>query len=73
MARINCTVDSCTYWDNNNICRAEEILVTINDAAGTARAEFGKLGGSTKPKTSYETQCKTFKPRETHGSDTDRK
>jgi len=65
MAKINCTVDDCVYWGSGNICKADEILVTINEATGSAgRLELGEMGATKNAKTSYETQCKTFKPRQ---------
>jgi hypothetical protein len=66
VAKIKCTVNSCRYWDTDNICRAEEIMVTINEAsggAGAGRTEFGQLGAAKEVGTSHETQCKTFQPR----------
>ncbi|MGA9174723.1 MAG: DUF1540 domain-containing protein [Thermoactinomyces sp.] len=46
---VMCEVDSCTYWGNGNLCKADEIYVV----AHTEKAQETK-----------ETDCKTFKPKQ---------
>jgi len=58
---IKCSVNSCHYWKKNNICGANEIEVARN-LAGKNDIEAGMFGN--KSSTSNETQCVTFKPRE---------
>jgi len=47
---ILCEVNNCHFWKNGNHCGAEEIYVVSHS---------GKHAAS-----SYETDCKTFKPTE---------
>jgi len=47
---ILCEVNNCHFWKNGNHCSAEEIYVVSHS---------GKHAAS-----SYETDCKTFKPTE---------
>lgn len=58
---IGCTVDTCTYWGAGNRCVAERIMVRLNAAA--ARVEFGALGQKPEARTSEETMCQTFRPK----------
>jgi len=64
VAKINCAVDSCMYWDNGNICRADEIWVRFNRTMGGVRTEFAAVEQSRKARTSAETCCDTFRPRD---------
>ncbi|HHV62742.1 MAG TPA: DUF1540 domain-containing protein [Firmicutes bacterium] len=71
---VKCSVDTCYYWGNGNVCNAKEIFVENSvfqeresgakgrARAGAARMEVGALG-ELKAKTSDETCCKTFKPK----------
>ncbi|SEM69933.1 DUF1540 domain-containing protein [Lihuaxuella thermophila] len=47
---VMCEVNSCTYWGQGNLCRADEIYV-VN--------KYEKQASD-----SEETDCKTFKPKQ---------
>lgn len=50
MARdVLCEVRSCTFWEQGNLCSAEEIYVVSNQAEEASHSE--------------ETDCKTFEPK----------
>ncbi|MGE5528270.1 MAG: DUF1540 domain-containing protein [Patescibacteria group bacterium] len=61
MAKINCSVDSCTYWGKGDVCEADSIMVR-NNQVQRYDMEIGAMGGM-NPETSAETMCETFKPR----------
>lgn len=69
MTRIRCTVDSCSYWDQQNNCRASSILVTSDafsaqHSGGVDSAGIGTLE-TTPVSTNAGTCCKTFARRGT--------
>ncbi len=60
---VKCYVDSCYYWGQNNFCEAETIEVD-NQTVGDRSMEIGSLGDAqNEAKTSKETYCRTFKPK----------
>lgn len=66
VTRVNCTVDSCVFWEKNNLCGATEITVaalSTDGRSGRRDMEVGAIGESKVVNTSSETQCVTFKPR----------
>ena len=59
---VKCSVDSCAYWGHNNRCEAQEI--EVNDWRGMSRdMEIGVIGVAERARTSEQTNCKTFKPK----------
>lgn len=64
MAKIHCSVNSCHYWSNNNICDASEIMVTADSFADKAPDKVDALEASTISQTPVnqcmETCCKTY-------------
>jgi hypothetical protein len=62
MNRIKCSVSSCQYNDDGEVCKADEIEVRNNFGA-TDDMEFGDMEGETGARTSMETCCETFVPR----------
>lgn len=46
---VLCEVDSCIYWGDGNLCRADAIYVVSNT--------------NEQAKDSEETDCKTFQPK----------
>ncbi len=62
MGRIKCSVASCSYNENADICKAGEIKVKNNFGA-TDDMEFADMDGEYKARTSVETCCETFIPR----------
>lgn len=60
--KVRCYVDSCQYWDHNNLCDADVIEVD-NQQAGHDM-EIGALGeGFAEAQTSKATYCRTFTPK----------
>jgi hypothetical protein len=70
MTNVRCSVNTCHYWGQGDVCRASDITVKNNMATdmdddfeeGPAGMEIGILGSSAK--TSGQTCCETFKPRD---------
>jgi hypothetical protein len=59
---IKCSVDSCEYWDQGNICGADGIEVdNIVANTGNEAMEIGSIGVSMEANQSEETCCRTFK------------
>jgi hypothetical protein len=68
-SRIKCYVDSCEYWGHNNQCEAARIEVDnmSRRAPGKGDMEIGQLGkGYGEARTSDDTCCETFRPRQGH-------
>lgn len=60
---VKCYVDSCRYWDQNNLCDADTIEVD-NQGMNNQMMEIGALGeGEKEAKTSKATYCRTFTPK----------
>lgn len=60
---IYCTVNSCYYYGGGDKCKASKIMVKNNPAGlQNANMEIGTLGGEAK--TSNQTLCETFIPRD---------
>ncbi|MGI5839192.1 MAG: DUF1540 domain-containing protein [bacterium] len=64
MPQIHCSVNSCHYWKQGNICDAQEIMVT-SDALGSSLSDSidapsYQTFGSTPVNTCMDTCCKTF-------------
>lgn len=70
MTEVRCSVTSCEYWGKGDVCRADAIKVKnsmatdVDDdfAEGSVGMEIGILG--TSARTSGQTCCETFKPRD---------
>lgn len=48
LSGVKCTVNNCTYWENNNRCTASTIEVNMDS-------------GVSSPRQSDQTNCHTFK------------
>lgn len=61
---IRCTVNSCYYYETNDRCVAERIMVRNNPAfkGDATRLEVGELGATANPRVSEQTMCETFIP-----------
>ncbi|HHW12078.1 MAG TPA: DUF1540 domain-containing protein [Firmicutes bacterium] len=60
--KVKCYVDSCHYWDQNNICVADTI--EVDNQRFNPDMEIGTLGGGhNEADTSKATYCRTFKPK----------
>lgn len=62
MNRIKCSVTNCKYNEAGKVCEADEIKVR-NNFGVTDDMEIGSLE-ETKARTSMETCCETFAPKE---------
>jgi hypothetical protein len=77
MTKVKCTVDSCEYWGEGQVCNAHEIEVK-NDISGDsdqfsnhfinadmeAGADFGSPGFKDgDARTSAQTCCETMRPK----------
>ncbi len=67
---IHCLVNTCHYWAQGNVCKANEIIVT-SDEFGNSQpdridATMAKQLSPTPVNTCMATCCKTFVPK---GSD----
>lgn len=66
---VNCSVSNCHYWGEQNVCRAEEIIIEIDKHVRSRHmeeyAEDMTLKGSHHDlaSTSSATCCLTFKPK----------
>lgn len=63
MGRIKCNVASCKYNEDGDLCKASEIMVKNNFGASD-HMEFGVLDSKQDAKTSMQTCCETFAPKE---------
>lgn len=60
--RIKCSVATCKYNDEGQVCQADQIMVKNNFGA-TDNMEFGSLEVDNGARTTMETCCETFAPR----------
>ncbi len=67
MAKINCSVNSCTYWGKGEVCKADSIMVKNNQSMGYDM-EIGTMGENDAG-TSAETMCETYKPKAEYGKE----
>lgn len=61
MPDVNCTVNTCKYWQDSNLCNAQQIVIQ-NDAQGgfSPNAKLDQLK-ATPANNNDETCCQTFK------------
>ncbi|HHT04908.1 MAG TPA: DUF1540 domain-containing protein [Hydrogenispora sp.] len=60
--KVKCYVDSCQYWEQNNLCAADTI--EVDNQQVNLDMEIGTLGeGYGEAETSKATYCRTFKPK----------
>ncbi|MDP4096966.1 DUF1540 domain-containing protein [Paenibacillus sp. P96] len=67
---VRCSVSNCHYWDQNNICKADVIMIDIDRHAGRElHEEYAGETFSTSERdyaeTSAATCCHTFTPKKT--------
>jgi len=61
---VSCTVNTCIYWREKNVCTAEKILVALDEALQRIDDKMEIAGLDPTPATqSAQTSCKTFRPR----------
>lgn len=76
MAKVKCSVDSCEFWGEGQVCKADAIQVKNNmagDRDDDLRMEFANEPGNapagenaakdTSAGTSRQTCCETMRPR----------
>lgn len=63
---VNCTVANCVFHAKDDLCGAERILVDMNYRENTKEfaGDFDAFASREKARNSFETCCKTFKPKE---------
>lgn len=61
MPDVNCTVNTCKYWQQGNLCNAQQIVVQNDQSNGfSPNSELSNLAG-TPACNSDQTCCQTFK------------
>lgn len=64
MPNVRCTVSDCTYWDEENVCTAVRIWITVNRFASKGDMEAAELDDvHTQAGRTQATCCYTYKPR----------
>lgn len=62
--QIHCSINNCHYWDDGNLCRADQILVTSDMMAKTLPQEINAPLAAQVTQTpvgdKVESCCKTF-------------
>ncbi len=61
MPEVNCTVNTCTYWNNGNQCTAQNIVVQNDEAGGFPPSMKLDQLQHTPADSKDETCCQTFK------------
>ena len=68
MSRIYCSVNNCHYWHSGNVCKASEILISLDSWAEQATDAIDATNHMEVPGASagscMETCCKTFVPQD---------
>ncbi|AHV98414.1 DUF1540 domain-containing protein [Paenibacillus sabinae] len=64
---VNCSVSNCHYWGDNNLCKADSIIIEIDKHTGSrSKEEFAEEMTFSNHKdvanNSSATCCLTFKP-----------
>lgn len=61
MPDLNCTVNSCKYWEQGNLCSAQQIVIQNDQAGGfSPNSKLSNLE-PTPARTIDQTCCQTFK------------
>ncbi|MDD4239555.1 MAG: DUF1540 domain-containing protein [Desulfotomaculaceae bacterium] len=61
MPDVHCTVNTCKYWQNSNLCNAQQIVVQSDAAGGFSQNARLEQLNATPASTNDETCCQTFK------------
>ncbi|ANS75143.1 hypothetical protein AWM70_11460 [Paenibacillus yonginensis] len=66
---VKCSVSNCTYWGDQNVCKADLIMIDIDKhASAQYNEEFAGENFDTEHQdyasTSAATCCHTFKPKQ---------
>ncbi len=61
MPEVSCTVNTCKYWENDNLCNASRIVIQSDAGGGfPPSASVDKLD-KTPAESKDETCCQTFR------------
>ncbi len=61
MPDVSCTVNTCKYWEQNNLCSASHIVIQTDEGGGfSPDASISSLA-ETPASSKDETCCQTFK------------
>ena len=65
MPEVKCTVSNCEYWDQGNVCAADQILITAGSTAGKDKhgSGAGRMG-HTPVQMAEDCFCWTFTARQ---------
>jgi hypothetical protein len=68
MTKVKCTVNSCDFWGEGQVCKAHEIQVNSNAITGDAGMEIGadfdrQALQNMVAQTSPQTCCETMRPK----------
>ncbi len=61
MPEVSCTVSSCKYWEQKNLCNASHIIIQSDEAGGFAPTSKIDQLTETPASSKDETCCQTFK------------
>ncbi|WP_153725681.1 DUF1540 domain-containing protein [Heliorestis convoluta] len=61
MPDVNCTVNTCHYWQNGNLCTAKQIVVQNDQQGGFSPSSSLNQLAATPASNTDETCCQTFK------------
>ena len=61
MPDVNCTVNTCKYWQTSNLCNAQQIVIQGDDAGGFSQSAKLEQLNATPASSIDETCCQTFK------------
>lgn len=61
MPDVNCTVNNCHYWQQGNLCNADNIVVQSDEAGGFPPSASLDNLNSTPADSKDQTCCQTFR------------
>lgn len=61
MPDVNCTVNTCKYWESGNLCNAQQIVIQNDEEGGFSPNANLKHLSATPAQSEDETCCQTFK------------
>ncbi|MHB8945953.1 MAG: DUF1540 domain-containing protein [Bacillota bacterium] len=61
MPDVSCTVNTCKYWENSNLCSASHIVIQTDEAGGFSPSSSINSLSETPAESKDETCCQTFK------------
>ena len=61
MPDVHCTVNTCKYWQQQNLCSAQQIVIQNDTQGGFAPSAKLEQLSATPATNTDETCCQTFK------------